>query len=63
VCAYIYVCVSKGVSLLIADSSLAGNLLHYDKGSKYSRKLPRTGDKVGLFVDMDMGSLEVSVCM
>jgi hypothetical protein len=38
-----------------------GNLLHFDAGSKYSRRLPRTGDLVGLQVDMDMRSLEMFI--
>lgn len=38
-----------------------GNLLHFDTGSKYSKRLPRTGDLVGLQVDMDMRSLEMFI--
>jgi hypothetical protein len=38
-----------------------GNLLHYDQGSEYSKMLPRSGDRVGLLVDMKAHTLEVFV--
>jgi len=38
-----------------------GNILHYDHGAEYSKKLPREGDRVGLMVDMDARTLEIFV--